>query len=65
MASAEKIAKNTAPDRSISPALKSWIKNCVVPILVREYLTDEKIEVVSATNEVVESLSTSAVKVGQ
>lgn len=29
---------------NINPALKSWISNCVVPLLVKEYLASLRIE---------------------
>lgn len=50
MASAAKIvkmpeARNATPIRAISPAMKSWIRNCIVPTLVREYLAEKKANV--------------------
>ena len=55
------------PIRPISPALKSWIEKCIVPILVREYLATQQIHVVKEHDEVLESDATSATaaKVGQ
>ena len=29
---------NTAPKSALSPQMRSWIDNCLVPALVREYL---------------------------
>jgi hypothetical protein len=62
------MAKALQPDRSpkvtpirpISPDLKNWIRNCIVPILVREYLATQKIQIVSDCNEVLETAVTSA-----
>jgi hypothetical protein len=56
-----------APIRPISPALKGWIEKCIVPILVREYLATQQIQVVKEHDEVLESDATSATadKVGQ
>jgi hypothetical protein len=56
-----------APIRPISPALKSWIEKCIVPILVREYLATQQIDVVTEHDEVLESDATSvtATKEGQ
>jgi len=51
--------------REISPALKSWLKNCIVPILVREYIANQQIQVESASDKVVERDSASAVRMGQ
>jgi len=48
------------PIRPISPALKGWIENCIVPILVREYLATQRIQVVSERNEVLDSGATLA-----
>jgi hypothetical protein len=48
------------PNRPISPDLKSWIKNCIVPILVREYLATQQIQIVSERDEVLESDVTTA-----
>ncbi len=28
----------------LSPEIRSWIDNCIVPILVKEYLTEMKME---------------------
>jgi hypothetical protein len=49
------------PIRLISPDLKSWIKNCIVPILVREYLATQQIQIVSERDEVLESDVTTAI----
>lgn len=43
MATAAKIvrmpdARKAAPSRTISPAMKSWVRSCIVPALVREFL---------------------------
>jgi hypothetical protein len=56
MASAVQIDRSlkVTPIRPISPGLKSWIKNCVVPILVQEYLAIHEIEVVTERDKVVE-----------
>jgi len=48
------------PIRPISPALKGWIENCIMPILVREYLAPQKIHVVSERNEMLETDATSS-----
>lgn len=44
-------------DQALSPALKSWIKDCIVPILVREYITTLRNQVESERAGVVESHS--------
>jgi hypothetical protein len=61
------ISLAVAPIRPISPALKSWIEKCIVPILVREYLATQQIDVVTEYDEVLESDATSvtAAKEGQ
>lgn len=53
-------------ERSISPALESWIKNCIVPILVQEYIALQN-PVVTDDHEVLqrESRSATAARVGQ
>jgi hypothetical protein len=55
------------PIRAISPALKSWIERCIVPILVREYLATQRVHVVKEHGEVLESDATSptVARVGQ
>ena len=55
------------PIQAISPALKSWIEKCIVPILVREYLATHQVHLVNEHGEVLESDATFATvaKVGQ
>jgi hypothetical protein len=69
MASAAPIDRSSkvTPIRPISPDVKSWIKNCIVPILVREYLATQEIQIVNERDEVLESNATSATaaRVGQ
>ncbi len=31
---------NTAQKSALSPQMRSWVDNCLVPILVREYLAE-------------------------
>jgi hypothetical protein len=60
----DRVSKATKP---IAPTVRSWIKNCIVPILVREYLSTQNIQVVSGGDEVLEGDATSdtATRVGQ
>ena len=59
MASAAKLVNASPPytvaqERSISPALRGWIQDCIVPILVQEYLATCKNHVVPDTDKVLE-----------
>jgi len=59
MASAPKLANASrlhpvAQERSISPALRSWIQDCIVPILVQEYFATYKNHVVPDPDKVLE-----------
>lgn len=37
--------RNQAAGSSLSPALRSWIKNCLVPVMVDQYLAERKVRV--------------------
>lgn len=34
---------NSTPTPEISPEMKSWIDNCLVPVLVEEYLAKQEV----------------------
>ena len=43
---------------TLSPATKSWVDNCLVPILVNEYLTESKKPLATQSSRVAESAGT-------
>jgi len=50
-------AQKAAPGRTISPAMKSWIRNCIVPALVQEFLATRNANLfaMDERNKVIES----------
>jgi len=50
-------ARKAAPGRTISPAMKSWIRNCIVPTLVQEFLATRNANLfaMDEPNKVIES----------
>jgi hypothetical protein len=36
--------RNRAAGSSLSPALRSWIKHCLVPAMVDEYLAEQRVK---------------------
>lgn len=62
MASAAKVVRmpkvqKIAPGRTVSPAMKSWIRNCIVPALVQEFLATRSanLSIMSERHKVIES----------
>jgi hypothetical protein len=65
MSAQKKLA--TIPSRRISPELKSWIDNCLVPIMVEEYLAQHSGEksIAAESTPVVTSAATGTLSAGE
>jgi hypothetical protein len=64
MASVTQIRPQSKRREALTPELRAFIDRAVVPILVREFLVDQKMAVVTTRSEVVESGATSATAEG-